>query len=255
MFNMKKCFLLIFLLTYCVQSYAQKNIHVGFNLINAHDITQIKDEGNHFVSQLAYRPGFEFRIGHDITSKLSVETGFILKGYKVDFTSRVLEPNFIDRFSGFFTAQIPLRLRARWQIPQSAITISPILGTRIVSASSSRKDRSGSWDSMSSSGSSSRMDYILDRTPHILTLLAEAGTDLEFRMSKRFYLTTGITYLQGFRSITKTTATYDFGNGVVHNLSANARGSYVSVNIGFRYTFNPYWIKPVLQETFDKGPQ
>jgi len=252
---MKRCILLISLLTYCLQTHAQKNIHVGLNLINAHDITQIKDEGNNFVSQFAYRSGFEFRIGHDINSKLSVETGFILKDYKVDFTSIVVDPNFINRFSGFYTAQIPIRLRARWQLSQSAIIISPVLGTRIVSASNARSDRFGSWNSISSSGNSSRIDYTLDRTSHIVTLLAELGTDLEFKVSKRFYLTTGISYLQGFKGITKTTATYDFGDGITHDFSATTRGSYVSLNIGFRYTFNPYWIKPVLQETFDEGHQ
>lgn len=244
---MKKCILVIFLFICSVQTYAQKNIHVGLNLINALDITQIKDEDNNFVSQLMYRPGFEFRIGHDITSLLSIETGFISLEYKLDFGYlNIPRPSTTDK--SFTTIQIPIRLRARWQILNESVIISPILGYRIIHASG------GSFSRFGISGGAT-LEHYTERTKSAFTSLAELGTDLEFKILKRLYITTGISYVKGFKNITKTTGLYYDGEVTVHNFSTTTKASYLGLNIGFRYSFNPYWIKPALQEVYEKSPQ
>lgn len=249
---MKRCTLLIFLFACCVQMYAQKNMYVGLNFINAHDITKVEDEGRNFFPTFAYSPGFEFRIGHSITPVFSLETGLILKEYEVNFTSQLLNPSMIDRFSGFYTAQIPLRIRGHWQVPDKAVTISPVLGYRLAHASSGFKDKQRS---QTIPVTDYQIEYFIDRNMSTLISFAELGVDLEFKMSKAFDFTAGFVYVKGFKPITQSTNRYDFNTGNFQEFSATTKGSYAGLNIGIRYNFNPYWIKPALQEVYEKGPQ
>lgn len=233
---MKKCILVIFLFICSGKIYAQKNIHIGLNLVNALDITQIKDENNNFVSQFMYRPGFEFRIGHDITSLLSIETGFISLEYKLNFDFLNI-PRPVATAKNFTTIQIPIRLRARWQILNESVVVSPILGYRIIHSSI------GSFSRLIITGgatSGATLEHDTERTKSAFTSLAELGTDLEFKILKRLYITTGISYVKGFKNITKTTGLYYDGAVTVHNFSTTTKASYVGLNIGLRYSFAPY---------------
>lgn len=230
--------------------YAQKNMYVGLNFINAHDISQIKDDGDHFSSPLAYSPGFEFRIGHEIGPVFSLETGLILKEHKVLFTSPIIVTGHIHNFSGFHSMQFPVRLRGRWQIPETSIIISPVLGYRLGYSSAFRKDKTREV-----SDPDYTLAYTLDRNGDVFSSFAELGTDLEFKVSKRINLTTGISYVKGFKPITQSMGRYDLNTGIAQDFSVTTRGSYVGLNIGLKYTFNPHWIKSALQEVYDKGPQ
>ncbi len=249
---MKRCTLLICLFICCVQMYAQKNMYVGLNMIHAHDLTKIEDEGRNFFPTFAYSPGFEFRIGHSITPVFSLETGLIFKDYEVNFTSQLMDPNMVDRFSGFYTAQIPIRLRGHWQLLNKAVIISPVLGYRLAHVSGANKDKQRE---QTQAVTNYRIEYFIDRNMSTFPSFAELGVDMEFKMSKAFDFIAGFTYVKGFKPITQSTSRYDFNTGTFQEFSATTRGSYAGLSMGIRYNFNPYWIKPALQEVYDRGPQ
>lgn len=224
----------VFLIWVCFSGFSQNKTFIGLSTYINGDLNEISDATNCFNSTSLKNVSIGLNVCHEINTNLILETGIILKKFKIgfQFDAPKIEGSFLTSSNAINAFQIPFRIKLKSKIGRSVSLITS-LGYHF--CYSNTTGRSKGYYNYVSITDTITINYSSNyNKPQSFSLL-ESTIGLEFNLIKGCRLLFSGSYYSGFSKIVNMDINYKYNSLPLTFANASSTGNYWSVGVSFYY--------------------
>ncbi|MEM7374590.1 MAG: hypothetical protein AAF587_38715 [Bacteroidota bacterium] len=241
---MKRVIISTFVMLLPFLAFTQNKTYLGVETGPKFERYQYTDNGDGlYTPPFFFSPIVGFTIGQELNKRLTAETGFYLNNYGESY--RIRGEGFGYRVSDAYLAfQIPLRLKARFQVIKERLSIVPSIG--FILAINNNFGSTGSGHSFTISSGLQQNDSTRTQESSTYSLtktygLVEAGLAVEYTIKKPLILYLATNYAAGWNRVVEMDVQYWINDGPEQTGMVYSNGGYYSLVFGVKCDISNLW--------------
>jgi len=237
---MKHVTLILAMLTYLASPVrAQNKTYIGFEFSMANDLYTIKDNGEYLKTVPLVNAQWGFNLRQDISKKIFIETGFIIKYYDEGIGFKTMQ--YWGTAGGDNSWLIPIRFGLKLNLFKEKVRFVPIIGYSFgINPPYGEGTARGTQKS-----SSITVIYSYTENPNVSRYfsLLQTGAGFEFQPFNSLLFLVSANYYKGFNTIYQLDIDYTINNSSPSTGTATSTGDFWCVSTGIKYSISNLWTK------------
>jgi hypothetical protein len=215
----------------------QNKTYFGLEFSVANDLYKIDDTGEYLISIPLINGNGGFNVRHEISKRLFIETGLILKYYWEGFGFKTIP--YYSSISSENSWIIPLRFGTYLNLYKKKIHFVPIIGYSFVINPAFGYGLG--YGTQRSGATVIKYDYTENPDVSRYFSLLQTGLGFEFTIFKTVLFSISTNYYTGFTKIIQLDINYTVNNTSEMAGTAISKGEFWCVSTGLKYPISNFW--------------